>query len=64
MVPDDPATAPGQTVSVNGTDIFFKTYGRGEPLLLIHGGTLTGDSWKPYSAALAEHFRLIVPDTP
>ena len=34
------------------------------PSLLLHGGTLTGDSWEPYLAAFAEHFRLIVPDTP
>jgi pimeloyl-ACP methyl ester carboxylesterase len=64
MPSDDTATAPGHTVRVNGTDIFYRTYGRGEPLLLMHGGTVTGDSWQPYIAAFAQHFRLIVPDTP
>ena len=64
MPTDDTETAQGQIVRVNGTDIFYKTYGQGEPLLLIHGGTVSGDSWKPYIAAFAEHFRLIVPDTP
>ncbi len=49
---------------MNGTEIFYKTYSQGHPLLLLHGGTLTGDLWEPYIAALSEHFRLIVPDTP
>ena len=53
----------GQTVQVNGADIFYREHGRGRPLLLLHGGTITGDSWGPYIAALAEHFQLIVPDT-
>ena len=64
MPSDDTESSQGQIVRVNGTDIFYKTYGQGQPLLLLHGGTLTGDSWEPYIAAFAEHFRLIVPDTP
>ena len=64
MPTGDRETGQGQIVRINGTDIFYKTYGQGEPLLLIHGGTVSGNSWQPYIAAFAEHFRLIVPDTP
>ena len=53
----------GQTVQVNGADIFYREHGRGRPLLLLHGGTITGDSWGPYLPALTEHYRVIVPDT-
>jgi pimeloyl-ACP methyl ester carboxylesterase len=63
-MPSDTGSAQGRTVRVNGTDFFYTTHGRGEPLLLIHGGTVTGESWEPYLAGLARHFRLIVPDTP
>jgi pimeloyl-ACP methyl ester carboxylesterase len=48
---------------VNGIRIHFEEHGRGEPLLLLHGGSLTLDSWQPYLAALAEHYRVITPDT-
>ena len=64
MPSDDTETSGGQIVRINGVDIFYKAYGQGQPLLLIHGGTLSGDSWQPYLAGFAEHFRVIVPDTP
>jgi pimeloyl-ACP methyl ester carboxylesterase len=30
---------------------------------LIHGGTLSGESWQPYVTAFAEHYRVIAPDS-
>ncbi len=64
MPSDDTGTSQGQFVRVNGTDIFYRICGQGEPLLLIHAGTVSGKSWEPYIAALGDHFRLIIPDTP
>jgi pimeloyl-ACP methyl ester carboxylesterase len=30
---------------------------------LIHAGTLSCDSWQPYLASFAEHYRVITPDS-
>ena len=38
----------------DGTRLYVKTWGEGEPVVLIHGWPLSGDSWDPISHALAE----------
>lgn len=61
--PESTETRHGHYVQANGLDIYYEELGRGKPLLLIHGGALTGDSWQPYLAAFAKHFRVITPDS-
>lgn len=56
-------TQPGHYIQANGLDIYYEERGQGQPLLLIHGGLLTGESWQPYLAAFAEHYRVITPDS-
>lgn len=59
------ATQPllqGQITTVNDMQMYYEVYGEGSPLVLLHGFTQTGAFWQPYIAALAEHFKLIVPD--
>jgi pimeloyl-ACP methyl ester carboxylesterase len=55
----------GTYVRANDLDIYYEEHGQGggKPLLLIHGGALTADSWQPYLAAFAERYRVIAPDT-
>jgi pimeloyl-ACP methyl ester carboxylesterase len=50
-------------VRANGLDIYYEEHGQGRPLLLIHGGVLTGASWQLYIEAFAQHFRVITPDS-
>ena len=66
------ATTPqGQRVHANGIDIHYLEQGRGEPLVLLHGGVVsTNPIWTGAPVAyaghmdtLAEHFRVIAPDT-
>jgi pimeloyl-ACP methyl ester carboxylesterase len=57
------ATDSGRYVRANGLDIYYEEQGEGEPLILIHGGTQTGSAWKPYLAAFAERYRVIMPDS-
>jgi pimeloyl-ACP methyl ester carboxylesterase len=57
------ATQRSGFVRAHGANIYFEEQGRGRPLLLIHGGTLTGDSWKPWLPAFAEQYHVVVPDT-
>ncbi len=35
-------------VSVNGKNLYYEVYGEGEPLFLLHGYTLSSQSWHPY----------------
>jgi pimeloyl-ACP methyl ester carboxylesterase len=62
-LPSDTTTQCGQVVQANGVNIYYEAYGQGKPLLLLHGGTLTADSWQPYLPAFAERYRVITPDT-
>ena len=42
----------GHMISVNGIDLYYEKYGKGDPLLLLHGWTQTSEFWKPY----VDHF--------
>src|SRR5262249_53463931 len=63
--------SPGQRVHANGIDIHYLDQGQGEPLVLLHGGVVsTNPIWAGVPVAyashldsLAEHFRVIAPDT-
>lgn len=50
------------TVKGDGADIFVRTGGSGNPLLLIHGFPQTGAMWHTLAQQLAEHFFVVVPD--
>ena len=58
-------------VPANGTDIHFIEAGQGDPLILLHGGVVTTNpiwagvpiAYTSYLSTLAEHFRIIAPDT-
>lgn len=56
------------TVAVgHGTDIYYAEAGRGRPVILLHGGGPGASGVANYGRnidALAEHFRVIVPDLP
>jgi 2-hydroxy-6-oxonona-2,4-dienedioate hydrolase/4,5:9,10-diseco-3-hydroxy-5,9,17-trioxoandrosta-1(10),2-diene-4-oate hydrolase len=63
-----PTDQNSQTVTVNGdTEIFYTELGSGDPVVLLHGGGPGASGLSNYSRnieALAEHFRVIVPDMP
>jgi non-heme chloroperoxidase len=47
----------------DGVEIFYKDWGAGTPVVLIHGWPLSGDMWDKQATFLAEHgVRVIVPD--
>lgn len=54
-------------VTVDGTRIHYHEAGAGDPLVLLHGGGPGATGWSNYNRnmpALAERFRVIVPDLP
>lgn len=44
--------------------IFYRNYGSGKPVILLHGFGEKGDVWKNQIDYLKDHFKLIVPDLP
>lgn len=38
----------------DGTDIYYKDWGHGKPVILLHGWPLSSDMWDPQAMALAE----------
>ena len=61
----------GRYVHANGIDIYYVEAGKGEPLLLLHGGVVSTNpvwagypwAWVSHMDTLAGHFRVIAPDT-
>lgn len=54
--------AIGETLQVNGFEMYYETIGQGEPLILLHGFLQSGDTWNSVSGDFAEHFQVIIPD--
>lgn len=51
-----------QTIPVNGLDLFYRDNGSGDPLLLLHGFTGSGDDWQHVFAQPIDGWRVIAPD--
>jgi proline iminopeptidase len=50
-------------VNAHGVMIYYKSFGRGKPLMLLHGGPgASHDYFLPYLTPLARHYRLIFID--
>jgi pimeloyl-ACP methyl ester carboxylesterase len=56
-------TPAGTHIEANGPRIYYEVHGEGEPLLLIHGGTATSQSWTSHLPAFTEHFQVFAPDS-
>jgi pimeloyl-ACP methyl ester carboxylesterase len=52
----------GQTIPVNGIEMYFETRGEGEPLVLLHGGGGIGANWELIFREPPANYQLIVPD--
>jgi pimeloyl-ACP methyl ester carboxylesterase len=52
----------GQYAEVNGINLYYETYGTGRPLVLLHGGLMSGEMFGPILPTLTEHHQVIVPD--
>src|SRR3989440_1681209 len=54
--------ATGNYAKVNGLNLYYETHGAGRPLILLHGGLMSGETFGPVLPALAERHRVILPD--
>lgn len=51
-----------QIVQINSIRIYYREYGSGPPLILIHGLSGSGRWWRRNINALAEHYHVYVVD--
>ncbi|MBY0511520.1 MAG: alpha/beta fold hydrolase [Rhodospirillaceae bacterium] len=57
----------GNTIKVGGKDIYYVEAGKGEALMLLHGGGPGASGWSNYNRnveALSARYRVIIPDLP
>jgi pimeloyl-ACP methyl ester carboxylesterase len=52
----------GEYVELPGVKTWFDVEGDGEPLVLLHGGLCTNETWGPMRPALAARFRTFLPE--
>jgi pimeloyl-ACP methyl ester carboxylesterase len=50
------------TVEANEVDHYYEEHGTGAPVLLLHGGMESSDSWLAQTASIAEHHRVLLVD--
>jgi pimeloyl-ACP methyl ester carboxylesterase len=58
-----PAAAETGYAKVNGIEMYYATYGAGDPVLLIHGGLGHADIWASQVAELSKTHKVIVADS-
>ncbi|MEX0874086.1 MAG: alpha/beta hydrolase [Actinomycetota bacterium] len=52
----------GEYVDVAGLKTWYDTAGEGDPLVLLHGGMCTNDTWSAQMPVFAERFQVIAPE--
>lgn len=51
-----------ESVLINGKNIYYEVYGKGNPLLLLHGYTLSSQHWLPYVKDFENEYEVYVID--
>jgi pimeloyl-ACP methyl ester carboxylesterase len=52
----------GEYVEIGGVDTWYDEAGQGEPLVLLHGGMCTNETWGAQIPAFSERFRTLAPE--
>jgi pimeloyl-ACP methyl ester carboxylesterase len=63
LPPSLPQATQSGYAPVNGVKIWYATFGRGEPVILLHGGLANSNYWGNQVRALAKRYRVIVMDS-
>ena len=56
------AKGTGRYAEVNGINLYYEIHGSGRPLVLLHGGLMSGETFGPALTLLAEHHQVVTPD--
>jgi len=65
-LPDTPTLPKAERsgyAPANGIKIWYAVFGRGEPVILLHGGFANSDYWGNQVPVLAKHYQVIVMDS-
>src|SRR5438270_4627906 len=54
--------ATGKYAKVNGINLYYETHGAGRPMILLHGGLMSSETFGPVLPLLSEHHQVIAPD--
>jgi pimeloyl-ACP methyl ester carboxylesterase len=52
----------GEYAEVNGINLYYETHGAGRPMILLHGGLMSGEMFKPILPSLADRHQVIAVD--
>jgi len=52
----------GNYADVNGVKIYYEIHGEGEPLVMLHGFTMSHSMWSWWIEDLVKDYKLIIPD--
>ncbi len=52
-----------QYADLDGTSLYYKSAGAGVPIIFLHGGTSTSDSWRSYINKFSDSYIVIAPDS-
>lgn len=58
----DETRAPGGYVDAGGVRTYYEVRGSGEPLILLHGGFATIETWRGQAPVFAERYRVYLPE--
>jgi pimeloyl-ACP methyl ester carboxylesterase len=61
--PSLPSHAKSGYAPVNGIKIWYATFGRGMPIVLLHGGLANSSYWGKLVPVLAAHYQVVVMDS-
>lgn len=61
--PDVVPPQHGHYMQANGLNMYYEEFGSGEPLILLHGGTVTSSMWQSQIPSFAQHFRVMALDS-
>jgi pimeloyl-ACP methyl ester carboxylesterase len=56
------AKGAGQYADVNGINLYYEVHGAGRPLILLHGGLMSGETFGPVLPLLAERHQVVAVD--
>ena len=57
------AAAKGEYIQLNDISMYVEQYGKGDPIIFLHGGMGSANSWADQVPVFAKNYRVITPDS-